>query len=173
MGLTWEEIISGAHHLKTIDKRFEKIEKNGYVIINDCYNASPESMEAALSNLPAPSFGGKTIAVFGEMVDLGTYSEQGHRAVAQLASKKIDHFLCYGKGCLPMLDVFNKEGKPAEFFRDLKQLKDMLFEISKPGDVILIKGSRSNKLLADSRKTSTEFFLVYKKIALCKYYQYW
>jgi len=146
LGLSWEEIISGAHHLKTVDKRFEKIERNGFVIINDCYNASPESMEAALSNLPSPSFGGKTIAVFGEMVDLGAYSEQKHRDVAHFASKKIDHFLCYGKGCLPMFDIFNKEGKPAEFFKDLKQLKAMLFEISKPGDVVLIKGSRSNKL---------------------------
>ncbi|HEX2578790.1 MAG TPA: UDP-N-acetylmuramoyl-tripeptide--D-alanyl-D-alanine ligase [Rhabdochlamydiaceae bacterium] len=146
LGLSWEEIISGAHHLKTVDRRFEKIERNGFVIINDCYNASPESMEAALLNLPAPSFGGKTIAVFGEMVDLGTLSEQSHRNIAQFASKKVDHFLCYGKGCLPMLDVFNREGKPAEFFRDLKQLKAMLFEISKPGDVVLIKGSRSNKL---------------------------
>jgi len=146
LGLSWNEIISGAHHLKTVDRRFERIERNGFVIINDCYNASPESMEAALSNLPIPSFGGKTIAVFGEMVDLGSYSEQRHRDVAQFASKKVDHFLCYGKGCLPMFDVFNKEGKPAEFFRDLKQLKTILFEISKPGDVILIKGSRSNKL---------------------------
>ncbi len=146
VGLSWNEIISGAHHLKTIDRRFERIERNGFVIMNDCYNASPESMEAALSNLPIPSFGGKTIAVFGEMVDLGTYSEQRHRDVAEFASNKIDHFLCYGKGCLPMFDIFNKVGKPAEFFRDLKQLKTILFEISKPGDVILIKGSRSNKL---------------------------
>ena len=146
VGLSWNEIISGAHHLKTIDKRFEKIERNGFVIINDCYNASPESMEAALTNLPTPSFGGKTIAVFGEMVDLGTYSEQRHRDVAQIATKNVDHFLCYGKGCLPMMDVFDQKGKPAEFFRDLKQLKSILFEISKPGDVILIKGSRINKL---------------------------
>ncbi len=146
LGLSWNEIISGAHHLKTVDKRFERIERNGFVIINDCYNASPESMEAALSNLPTPSFGGKTIAVFGEMVDLGGYSEQRHKDVAKFATKNVDHFLCYGKGCLPMFDVFNKEGKPAEFFRDLKQLKTILFEISKPGDVILIKGSRSNKL---------------------------
>ncbi len=45
-----------------------------------------------------------------------------------------------------MFDIFNKVGKPADFFRDLKQLKTILFEISKPGDVVLIKGSRSNKL---------------------------
>jgi UDP-N-acetylmuramoyl-tripeptide--D-alanyl-D-alanine ligase len=146
LGLSWEEITAGAHHLKTCDKRFERIERDGFVIINDCYNASPESMEAALSNLPTPAFGGKTIAVFGEMVDLGSYSEQRHCDLAHLASSKIDHCLCYGKGCLPMLEIFNKNGKPAEFFRDLKHLKEILFEISKPGDVILIKGSRSNKL---------------------------
>jgi len=146
LGLSWEEITAGAHHLKAVDKRFERIEKDGYVIINDCYNASPESMEAALSNLPKPAYGAKTIAVFGEMVDLGSYSEERHRDLAHMASDKIDHCLCYGKGCLPMLEIFNKNGKPAEFFRDLQQLKSILFEISKPGDVILIKGSRSNKL---------------------------
>jgi UDP-N-acetylmuramoyl-tripeptide--D-alanyl-D-alanine ligase len=146
LGLSWEQIKSGAHHLKTFDKRFETIEKDGMVIINDCYNASPESMEAALSNLPRPAFGAKTIAVFGEMVDLGTYSEQRHCDLADLASTKADHFLCFGKGCLPMMEIFDKKGMPAEFFRDLKQLKSILFEISKPGDVILIKGSRINKL---------------------------
>ena len=146
LGLSWNEIVSGAHHLKTVDKRFERIERNGFVIINDCYNASPESMEAALANLPKPSYGGKTIAVFGEMVDLGTYSEQRHRDVAQFATKNVDHFLCYGKGCLPMFDVFKEKGKPAEFFRDLKHLQRVLFDLSKPGDVILIKGSRKNQL---------------------------
>ncbi len=146
LGLSWNQIMSGAHHLKTADKRFERVERNGFTIINDCYNASPESMEAALLNLPIPAFGAKTIAVFGEMVDLGSLSEQKHRDVAQMALGKVDHFLCYGKGCLPMLDIFNKTGKPAEFFRDLKHLKSTLFEICKPGDVILIKGSRSNKL---------------------------
>lgn len=146
LGLSWEQIKSGAHHLKTVDRRFETVEKDGMVIINDCYNASPESMEAALSNLPTPAFGAKTIAVFGEMVDLGTYSEARHCDLAHLASSKADHFLCYGKGCLPMMDVFDQKGKPAEFFRDLKALQSTLFEISKPGDVILIKGSRINKL---------------------------
>ncbi|MBS0648188.1 MAG: UDP-N-acetylmuramoyl-tripeptide--D-alanyl-D-alanine ligase [Verrucomicrobia bacterium] len=146
LGLSWEEIAAGAYHLKTFDKRFERIERDGFVIINDCYNASPESMEAALSNLPRPAMGGKTIAVFGEMVDLGSYAEQRHKDLAHFAADKIDHCLCYGKGCLPMLEIFNQKGKPAEFFRDLKRMKEMLFEISKPGDVILIKGSRSNKL---------------------------
>ncbi len=156
LGLSWEQIKSGAHHLKTVDRRFETIERDGMIIINDCYNASPESMEAALSNLPTPAFGAKTIAVFGEMVDLGTYSEEKHCDLAHLASSKADHFLCYGKGCLPMMEIFDKKGKPAEFFRDLRELKSILFEISKPGDVILIKGSRINKLWQILERTSFE-----------------
>ncbi|HVX01073.1 MAG TPA: UDP-N-acetylmuramoyl-tripeptide--D-alanyl-D-alanine ligase [Candidatus Babeliaceae bacterium] len=146
LGLSWEQIAAGAQELKTCGLRFERIEREGIVFINDCYNASPESMEAALDNLPKPAFGAKTIAVLGKMVDLGKLSEERHRDVAQHALPKVDHLLCYGKDCLPMVDIFNKAGKPAEFFHDLNHLKSSLFELLKPGDVVLIKGSRSNKL---------------------------
>lgn len=147
MGLSWQEVIAGAKLLKSISLRYEKIQKRGMTVINDCYNASPESMEVALINLPQPSFGGKTIAVLGEMTcGLGSYSEGAHRKVAELALKKVDHLLCYGKGCLPMMATFSDAGRPAEFFHDLEKLKETLLEVSKPGDVILIKGSNSNQL---------------------------
>lgn len=146
LGLSWEEIIRGAQLLKEAPLRFQRVEKEGIVFINDCYNASPESMAAALSNLPVPRYGAKTIAVLGEMVHLGNHSEARHQGVAELALKNVDHLLCVGKGCLPMIEVFNKAGKPAQFFTDLKELKSALFEITKPGDVVLVKGSNSNKM---------------------------
>jgi UDP-N-acetylmuramoyl-tripeptide--D-alanyl-D-alanine ligase len=146
LGLSWNEIVAGAQKLKAFGQRFERVEKDGIVFINDCYNASPESMEAALSNLPQPSLGGKTIAVLGMMVDLGSYSHERHCDVGRWALGKTDHLLCYGKECLPMVDIFSEAGKPAEFFRDLKHLKSVLFEIAKPGDIVLIKGSKVNKL---------------------------
>lgn len=146
MGLSWEEIIKGAHALKSIQLRFEKIDRDGVTIINDSYNASPESMKAAIDNLPRPAFGAKTILVLGEMMTLGKYSEEGHKKVGEQAVLKGDHLLCYGKGCAPILQIFNDAGKPAEFFHNLQELKKTLFELSKPGDVILIKGSNGNKL---------------------------
>lgn len=146
MGLSWEEIIKGASQLKSIGNRFEKIDRDGAIIISDCYNASPESMKAALNNLPKPAFGAKTIIVFGEMLALGKYSEEGHRKVGELALQKADHLLCFGKRCMPMLETFTAAGKPAEFFRDRTVLKKTLFDLSKPGDVVLIKGSNGNKL---------------------------
>ncbi len=146
MGLSWEEILKGVGDLKPIKLRFEKIDRNGVLIINDSYNASPESTKAAFENLPSPSFGCKTIVVFGEMLTLGRYSEEGHKKVGELALSKADHLLCYGKRCMPMIEMFASHGKPAEFFRDLNTLKKTLFDLSKPGDVVLIKGSNSHKL---------------------------
>lgn len=146
MGLSWEEIIRGVAHLKSIQLRFEKIERDGVVFINDSYNASPESMKAAFENLPKPSFGAKSIAVLGEMSTLGKYSDEGHRKVGEVALHKVDHLLCYGKKCLPMVELFTAAGKPAEFYHDLKDLERALFELTKPGDIVLIKGSNSNKL---------------------------
>jgi len=146
MGLEWKEIFEQVKKLKGATLRFEKVERGGVVFVNDCYNANPESMKAALDNLPRPRMGGKTMAVFGEMTELGKHGEKKHRELAERALKRIDHMLCYGKGCLPMLDVFAVEKRPAEFFGDLGKLKGALFEIAKPGDVVLIKGSNANKL---------------------------
>ncbi len=146
MGLSWEEMARGFNELKSIPLRFEKIERQGITFINDCYNANLESMFVALNNLPRPSFGAKTIAVFGEISGLGKYSEEGHRQVGKAALDKVEHLLCYGKGCMPMVELFEAAGRPADFYRDLKELKKAVFELSKPGDVVLIKGSNQNKL---------------------------
>ena len=146
MGLSWEEIFKGVRDLKSFKNRFEKIDRDGVIIINDSYNASPESVKAALDNLPKPAFGAKTIVVFGEITTLGKYSEEGHKKIGEQMFAKADHLLCFGKRCLPIVEMFGDAGKPAEFFRDLNELKKTLFELSKPGDVVLIKGSNGNKL---------------------------
>jgi UDP-N-acetylmuramoyl-tripeptide--D-alanyl-D-alanine ligase len=146
MGLSWEEILQGVRQLKAVECRFEKIERDGVMIINDSYNASPESIKAALDNLPKPAFGAKTIVVLGEMMALGKYSDEGHRIAGERVLAKADHLLCMGKRCMPIVEMFAAAGKPAEFFRNIQELKKTLFELSKPGDVVLIKGSNGNKL---------------------------
>jgi UDP-N-acetylmuramoyl-tripeptide--D-alanyl-D-alanine ligase len=146
MDLSWEEILKGATKLKTISNRFEKINCDGITFLNDCYNACPESVESALRNLPNPSFGGKTIAVLAEMATLGTYSEEGHKKIGAIALEKVDHLLCFGKKCLPMVELFEKAGRPAGLYHHLSELREALSELSKPGDVILIKGSNVHQL---------------------------
>jgi UDP-N-acetylmuramoyl-tripeptide--D-alanyl-D-alanine ligase len=146
MGLSREEILKGIGQLTSIKLRFEKVNRGGVMIVNDSYNASPESMKAALDNLPKPAFGAKTILVLGEITTLGKYSEEGHKKVGEHALAKVDHLLSFGKKCLPIVDMFAAAGKPAEFFCDMGALKKTLFELAKPGDVVLIKGSNGNKL---------------------------
>ncbi len=146
MGLEWNEIFKKGRFLKGFQLRFEKIEKNGVIFINDCYNASPEAAKAAIKSLPIPSLGGKTVAILGELEGQGIYSEKNHREVAELAALKVDHAFLLGKQCLPMVDVFKQAGKTVEFFSDIEQLKNVVFDVLRPGDVVLIKGANYTRL---------------------------
>ena len=146
MGIEWEDIFRKARFLKGFQLRFEKIEKNGVTFINDCYNASPEAALAAIKSLPFPSMGGKTVAILGELEGQGVYSEESHKEVAELAATRVDHAFLLGKECLPMLGIFKQAGKTVEFFSDLEVLKNVVFDVLKPGDVVLIKGANYTKL---------------------------
>jgi UDP-N-acetylmuramoyl-tripeptide--D-alanyl-D-alanine ligase len=146
LGLSWEEIGQQMQTLQVYPMRFEKIEKEGVIYINDAYNANPESMRAALCSLPSPSPRQKRIAVLGQMVELGRYSEESHREIAELGLASVDLLLCYGKNWLPLRERFYKEGRPAQFFTDFSLLRQHLLESAKPGDLVLLKGSRSNEL---------------------------
>jgi UDP-N-acetylmuramoyl-tripeptide--D-alanyl-D-alanine ligase len=146
MGVEWEEVQERARALAPYRMRFEVVERQGVVFINDAYNASPESMRAALANLPAPASGGRRVAVFGEMKELGVYAESAHREIAEESLRLIDHLLCLGEGCAPMEEVFLRAGRPVNRFADRALLRESLRSLVRPGDVVLIKGSRSNGL---------------------------
>ncbi len=145
-GMQWEEIISQAQKLTVFMRRFEKIEKQGIIFINDSYNANVTSMAAALTNLPEPSPGKKKIAVLGAMKELGVYTERSHLEVAQIALSQVDYLLCLGEECATMVDVFQREGKPVEHFLDLEGIKRRVYELNETGDVVLLKGSNSKRL---------------------------
>ncbi|MES2345918.1 MAG: UDP-N-acetylmuramoyl-tripeptide--D-alanyl-D-alanine ligase [Chlamydiota bacterium] len=145
LGMQWEEILSRISQLKLVSRRFQEVEKEGVLYINDAYNANPASMRAALENLPRPQ-GGKKIGVLGEMRELGRFSKVSHYEIGELALSCVDELLCFGEECLPMVEVFAKEGRSAQFFTDLVELKRALDFMVKPGDVVLIKGSNSKQM---------------------------
>lgn len=146
MGMSWEEILPQVQKLKSFKHRFESVEKQGILFINDAYNANATSMLAALTNLPVQRQGKKRIAVLGSMKELGTFSEQSHTEVARIALSHIDYLLCLGEECMAMVDVFQKEGRPVEHFLELVEIKKRMFELAEEGDVVLLKGSNSLKL---------------------------
>lgn len=116
-------------------------------VIEDCYNASPDSMKAAIKTLNNTS-GGKKIAVLADMLELGSYSEKAHSDVgAFLSENSIDYLFAYGDNARYYVDAANKNGmKNTYHFDDKESLAKKLLQICNPSDVVLFKGSRGMKL---------------------------
>lgn len=147
LDVPWETISKVIPSLKLPAMRFEKVEKQGILFINDAYNANTDSLKAALENLPKPlSSHGKKIAVLSEMNALGSYSEEGHTIVAKTALSHADLLLCIGSRCETMIKVWKNAKKEAHFFNTKEELIASLKNMAKPGDVVLLKGARSYSL---------------------------
>ncbi|MBQ6889717.1 MAG: UDP-N-acetylmuramoyl-tripeptide--D-alanyl-D-alanine ligase [Oscillospiraceae bacterium] len=123
--------------------RQEIYEKNGYTIINDCYNAGPESMSAALQVLGAKP--GRKIAVLGDMLELGVCSQAEHYRVGRIAAENAQMLFAYGPHAKRMIGGAVTGGlsdSKARAFEDRDALIRALSSAAKPGDVLLFKGSR-------------------------------
>lgn len=142
LDVPWEMIKKKAAFLKQPKMRFEFIEKNGILFVNDAYNANPDSMQAALTSLPQAASGRKKIAVLGDMDALGTFSEERHAQVIKTALQHVDVLLCLG----------SRWGHEVEQFNNCSELEERLQQIVQPGDVVLLKGARAHALEKVLRK---------------------
>jgi UDP-N-acetylmuramoyl-tripeptide--D-alanyl-D-alanine ligase len=148
MGVSYEVIAQTARQLKPFTHRFEKISLSyppRAVIVDDSYNNNPVSLKTSLQNLPKPQ-GGKTIAVIGEMRELGNMSKMAHTEIGFVALPIVDCLICYGVEARPIYEVFIKHHKLAYHFLEKKEVLERLQEHLQEGDVALIKGANSNKL---------------------------
>ena len=124
-------------------------EKNGMTIIEDCYNAGPESTEAALGVLASIKTNGRRIAVLGDMLELGNRSSAEHYRIGRLAAQKADLLLTYGAHSVRTVTGAITGGmspKNAEHFDTHEDLARLLKMRAAEGDVILFKGSRGMKM---------------------------
>lgn len=118
----------------------------GVRIIEDCYNASPDSQRAAL-NVLADMKADRKIAVLGDMLELGAYSEAAHRQVgAYAAEKKTDILFAYGEQSKFIAEEAKKGVKKVLWFDDKSELAKALAAEVKSGDCVLFKASRGMKL---------------------------
>jgi len=142
MGISVEKIRQSMFRFQNMAGRQEIYEKNGFTIIQDCYNAGPESMAAALSVLGNRS--GRRIAVLGDMLELGVCTDAEHYKVGRIAAEKADVLLAYGPNSIRMLKGAITGGMPqtrTRAFTDRDKLIEVLKQLAKPGDVLLFKGS--------------------------------
>lgn len=127
-------------------QRFREV--RGMTIIEDCYNAAPESMESSLRILSDLSCDGKRIAVLGDMLELGSVSEEAHRKVGALAGRfGIDTVLCYGVLSKHIAEEAERNGvREVRHFDDKTEMAGYLSEIAAKGDTVLFKASRGMAL---------------------------
>jgi UDP-N-acetylmuramoyl-tripeptide--D-alanyl-D-alanine ligase len=112
----------------------------GATIVNDCYNASPLSMRAALDELASHETAGRRVAVLGDMLELGPESEALHREVGAVAAAAgVELLVTVGPQAVAMLDAFDGESYAVA---DAREAAALVGELIEPGDVVLVKGSR-------------------------------
>jgi UDP-N-acetylmuramoyl-tripeptide--D-alanyl-D-alanine ligase len=129
--------------------RGERIEKNGILHINDCYNSNPDAARAMLDVL-ACTAAKRRIAVLGEMLELGRWSEPLHGDVGRYAARSgIDVLIGIRGGARHAVNAAVDAGLPADaayFFDDPEEAGRWVKENIRAGDVVLWKGSRGTRL---------------------------
>jgi UDP-N-acetylmuramoyl-tripeptide--D-alanyl-D-alanine ligase len=141
-GLSMGEIVLGLHQASSQLRLVAVHTKQGAILLDDTYNASPESTLAALNLLD--ELPGRKIAVLGGMYELGVYEETGHEMVGIRAAEVADQLLTLGEHARMISSAAVKAGLSAsvvENFDDDAHLVAALQTLLKEGDVVLVKGS--------------------------------
>jgi UDP-N-acetylmuramoyl-tripeptide--D-alanyl-D-alanine ligase len=146
-GLTWQEIFDGLNLGHTQLRLVAVRSKTGALILDDTYNASPESMLAALNLLD--ELDGHKIAVLGDMLELGQYERQGHEMVGLRTAQVADTLLTLGPRGHMIAEAARRSGmrKTSVFeFEELEQIVNWLDENLSKNDSVLIKGSHGLRM---------------------------
>ena len=147
LGLTALEIQAGLAVFRPADMRQTIIRKGAYTIINDAYNASPNSMAAAIEVL-AEVAKGRKIAVLGDMLELGREAKEAHEKIGELlAQKSVDALFTVGEMSKYLAARARERGVPyvAECLSH-HHAKEELVKYLLPGDTALFKGSRGMEM---------------------------
>ncbi|MEU2714023.1 UDP-N-acetylmuramoyl-tripeptide--D-alanyl-D-alanine ligase [Streptomyces sp. NPDC007205] len=150
LGMSAEEIATALSEAGTLSRwRMEVTERpDGVTIVNDAYNANPESMRAALRALAAMGKGRRTWAVLGQMAELGDEALAEHDAVGRLAVRlNVSKLVAVGgiEASWLQLGAYNEGswGEESVHVSDAQAAIDLLRSELRPGDVVLVKASRS------------------------------
>ena len=148
LGLTPGEIRRGLEECKPAKMRMQPWDLNGVCVLDDAYNANADSMLAALETLREMNCRGRRVAVLGDMGELGSHSTAAHQEVGRaVAERGVDQLFAVGKMAGIMAGAAREAGlKSVEEFADVPAAADAVKNFLKPGDVVLLKASRSSRL---------------------------
>lgn len=121
-------------------RRQRTVKYGGVTLIDDCYNASPTSTKASLEVLAG--YGGRRIAILGDMLELGSFSEDMHKDVGAFCKGRADLLFAFGPLSRYTAEAAAAKGVEARTFDDAKALADAVRPVLADGDTVLVKGSR-------------------------------
>ena len=145
MGISPLQIKSAIENMKPAAGRGNIITTDHFMILDDCYNASPKSMESSIDLLM--KMPGRKVAILGDMMELGEESDKLHFRVGKYAGKAgVDVIICVGDYSeKTYLGARMSTDNKVELFQTRDECIDQLFNIVKPGDSILVKASNAMK----------------------------
>ena len=143
LGVPAGDVVRAISAYKAPAMRQQMVEANGLLIIDDSYNASPDSMRSAIDVLSTRPVTGKRAAVLADMLELGDFSQQGHYQVGQYAKER-------GVELLVAVGPLSREiaagyGEGSRWFATNQEAAAFLRDALRPGDAVLVKGSRGMK----------------------------
>ena len=153
LGASKQQVVIALEAMELAERwRMQRVVRSdGVTVINDSYNASPDSMKAALQTLAQLGrMGTRTIAVLGEMAELGQYSRHEHDSIGRLVVRlNIDQLVVVGDGAKLIHMGASQEGSwdgESKFFPSIAEALEYLRGILADGDTVLVKSSKSANL---------------------------
>ncbi len=150
LGAPLEAVEEGLGRFQTMEGRFSVRMYEDFTIVDDSYNANPASMESALETLCEVSGDADRILVLGDMLELGTFSEEAHRELGKKVGRLRPSLLCItGSYAKWVIQGARDEGVPEEkivLFEDVKIVAREILAHMRGGEWVLIKGSRGMAL---------------------------
>ncbi len=149
LGDSGEEILRGIADYRPVGGRASVTDTGFITLIDDCYNANPNSMAAAIRSLSSiralSGDHGKRVAILGDMKELGADSAHLHRLMGKLAAEcGIDSLVCCGEDAKNIYDAYLAAGgKKARYYLKRGDFEPDLRECIEKGDVVLVKASHS------------------------------
>jgi UDP-N-acetylmuramoyl-tripeptide--D-alanyl-D-alanine ligase len=157
LGVGRAENQRGHTQCKPAKMRMQFWEANGIRVLDDAYNANADSMRAALETLCGLPLQGRRVAVLGDMAELGAHGEAAHAEIGRLAAElKIGQLFTVGKNSAATAKAAREAGLTRVIeFADVEAAMKAVKNFLKPGDVVLLKASRSSRLerIAETLKT--------------------
>jgi UDP-N-acetylmuramoyl-tripeptide--D-alanyl-D-alanine ligase len=146
-GLTWQEIVDGLHQGHMQLRLTAVRSESGALLLDDTYNASPESMLAALNLLF--ELDGQKVAVLGDMLELGQYEKQGHEIVGVRAAEVADRLVTVGTLGHLIANSARRAGMQSGKIVELENTDKAIVYLQESltgKDVVLVKGSHGIRM---------------------------